>query len=358
MTTTRPLLSPEEIAVRAGRDIPFLRLPAPASVFAERELRLRQLAADHPMRDYLLFAAELAHAQHHVLAGPPPPVLPTPAQLDAAALAGRPALDATAWPRDPSWRDGFVRLLELVASRLPDGPARARARALLALEPEALERQADRLLAGVMTGLDIGAAPFVAAGLQAYFTALVTATAAASSAAGQPSPFGRIDDATRCPCCGSRPTASVVRVGADESGYRYLHCALCSSQWHLVRIKCSACLGTKGIGYQALEALPGHAPSATGAAAGAVQAETCDACGSYLKIVHMVKDPFVEPVADDLASLTLDLLVSEAGHRRHGVNLLLLFGADEGDAGTAADGADAGKVSGAPPDPSRRQRAP
>ena len=29
---------------------------------------------------------------------------------------------------------------------------------------------------------------------------------------------------------------------------------------------------------------------------------------------------------DDLASLTLDLLVSDAGFERHGVNLLLLFG--------------------------------
>ncbi|MES1163404.1 MAG: formate dehydrogenase accessory protein FdhE [Rhizobacter sp.] len=31
-------------------------------------------------------------------------------------------------------------------------------------------------------------------------------------------------------------------------------------------------------------------------------------------------------MADDLASVTLDLLVSEAGFQRHGVNLLLLFG--------------------------------
>jgi len=40
----------------------------------------------------------------------------------------------------------------------------------------------------------------------------------------------------------------------------------------------------------------------------------------------MDRDPHVEPVADDLATLTLDLLVSQAGARRHGVNLMLLFG--------------------------------
>jgi len=34
-------------------------------------------------------------------------------------------------------------------------------------------------------------------------------------------------------------------------------------------------------------------------------------------------------VADDLASLTLDILVSEAGYEAHGVNLLLLSGGEE-----------------------------
>ncbi|MBL0094515.1 MAG: formate dehydrogenase accessory protein FdhE [Piscinibacter sp.] len=48
--------------------------------------------------------------------------------------------------------------------------------------------------------------------------------------------------------------------------------------------------------------------------------------GSYLKIMHTDRDPFVDPVADDLASVTLDLLVSDAGLQRHGVNLMLLFG--------------------------------
>ena len=60
-----------------------------------------------------------------------------------------------------------------------------------------------------------------------------------------------------------------------------------------------------------------------------VQAETCDECGHYLKIVHTDRDPFIDPVADDLASLTLDLLVSETGMTRHGVNLMLLFGESE-----------------------------
>ncbi|MBU3651019.1 MAG: formate dehydrogenase accessory protein FdhE, partial [Limnohabitans sp.] len=48
----------------------------------------------------------------------------------------------------------------------------------------------------------------------------------------------------------------------------------------------------------------------------------------YLKIMDMSRDAHVDPVADDLASVTLDLLVSETGLQRHGVNYLLLWGND------------------------------
>ncbi|NBQ86306.1 MAG: formate dehydrogenase accessory protein FdhE, partial [Betaproteobacteria bacterium] len=52
-------------------------------------------------------------------------------------------------------------------------------------------------------------------------------------------------------------------------------------------------------------------------------------CHHYLKIVSMDKDAFVDPVADDLATLPLDLLSTDAGFQRHGVNFMLLFGAGE-----------------------------
>lgn len=325
LTQATRLLSPEEIAVQAGQQVPFLRLPERAGVFAERELRLRQLAGGHAMREYLLFVAELARAQHELLADYPAVALPDATQIDAASHSGQPPLAATEWVRDPAWRQGLQRLLDTLQARLAGSPAQAAVQALRRLDGDELERQAGRLLGGVMLGLDLAAAPFIAAGLQAYFTHLVIATEAARGA-DRLAPFGRVDDPTRCPCCASAPTASVVRIGAAAAGHRYLHCALCSAQWHLVRVKCGCCQGTKGIGYQSLEALPGHTAPAPGA--GAVQAETCDTCRSYLKIMNMARDPHVEPVADDLATLTLDLLVSDAGLQRHGVNLMLLFGED------------------------------
>lgn len=324
------ILSPEEIAVRAGEQVPFLRFAEPSTLFGEREMRLRQLAAGHAMRDYLLFAADVAHEQAAALAGPLDFDLPGAEQIVAAAHAGRPPLVATSWPRDPRWRTLLRDLLARLEQRLGEGPARAVVRGLRHADDAHLDSQADRLLAGVMLGLDLGTAPLVAAGLQVYFAYLVLATRDAHAGA-RLAPFGRVDDDTACPCCASRPLAGIVRIGAAEAGFRYLACSLCATQWHMVRIKCSHCLSTKGITFQSLRSLADAGDDAgsvegRSASARAIEAECCGECGHYLKIVHMERDPHVEPGADDLASVTLDLLVSEAGLVRHGVNLMLLFG--------------------------------
>lgn len=320
--TTISLLTPEEIAVRAGRQAPVLQLPVRSEIFADREIRLREQAVGHAMRDYLLLMADLTRAQHRVLQDHPDVALPDADALVAAMRARKPPLPADRWPRDPRWRDDLHRLLDALRPRLSPGAVRSTVDALRSLEPDALERQADRLLGNVTAGLDLATAPFIAAALQVYWTHLVLAVQAAHAAEGL-APFGRIDDATRCPCCGFLPVASVARIDAASSGLRYLQCALCAAQWHMVRVKCSRCESTKGIHYQSLEPVDG-AP--TQPLKAAVEAETCDECRSYLKIVRKDRDPRVEPVADDLASLTLDLLVSEAGFERHGTNLLLLFG--------------------------------
>ena len=326
------LLSPEEIAVRAGGEIPFLHFAERSTLFAEREMRLRQLASGHAMRDYLLFIAELAHAQGEVLNAPIDVALPSAAQIELAARSGVAVLSATEWKRDPRWTALLRDLLGRAEPRLGDGPARAAVRALAARDDAHLDAQADRLLAGVMLGLDLAAAPLVAAGLQVYFAHLVLATRAAD-ATPRLAPFGRTDDPTRCPCCASRPIASITRIGAAESGYRYLACSLCATQWHVVRIKCTHCQSTKGITYQSLrpqgadDDAPGRQPiEGASTTARAIEVECCGECRHYLKIVHMERDPNVEPAADDLASVTLDLLVSDTGETRHGVNLMLLFG--------------------------------
>ncbi|MBS0403535.1 MAG: formate dehydrogenase accessory protein FdhE [Proteobacteria bacterium] len=319
--------TPDSIALRAGMEIPRLLLPEPGRVFAQRALRLRQLAAGHAMRDYLMLLALVCEAQHARVQQGPAPALPAQAQRDAAARAGEPLLDAVAWPRDPQWRIELRALAADVLARMPaDSPARAAVQGVAGLADAALEQQAERLLAGITLGLDMGAAPLIAAGLQLYFTRLAAACGAvpadAVSADAVPG-----QAATHCPCCGSLPVASLTRLGGQQEGQRYQHCTLCSTQWHADRVRCTHCGATDGLQYLSLQAAA--APAGDARKRPAVEAETCDHCGQYLKIMHAASDLHVEPVADDLATLTLDLLVADAGFSRHGANLLLLFGEAE-----------------------------
>jgi FdhE protein len=121
-----------------------------------------------------------------------------------------------------------------------------------------------------------------------------------------------VDTPGVCPVCGGPPVASIVRIGGALQGYRYVQCGLCSTEAHVVRVKCTNCDSTKGIAYHGIEG-----------GSEALKAESCDECHTYRKIGYMEKDMDYEPLADDLASLTLDLLMGEAGYRRASPNPLL-----------------------------------
>jgi FdhE protein len=345
-TATVRVLSAEEIAARAGGTTPPFVWPQGASVFSERAMRLRQLAAGHAMGDFLSFMSALALAQQQALdamsSGPAWP-LPDAAAIDRAAQEGRPPLPATDWPRDPRWHEVLRGIVAQLAPAAPAGPAREAMDRLAAADDVWLERQADALLTGVMAGLDLATAPVVAASLQVLWTHLAIGIEQRHARRGErhTQAIGRLDDRGVCPCCGSRPVASITRSAGESTGQRYLHCGLCNLQWHLERGRCSHCGASEHVAYQSLDladAAPGSDESGQRAARAVIQAETCDDCGHYLKIMHSDRDPFVDPVADDLASLTLDLLVAETDRQRHGVNLLLLFG-------------DPGEVDAVPPDP-------
>lgn len=311
MMIERPLRSAEEIASTAGTRFPAL-LPPDARMFAQRAVRLRALAPGHAAGAYLAFAASVADVQQRLLdAGRTDPVSsPLPASADGVA----PALQAAARVPDPAWRDLLRRLLAELAPTL-NAPARSVAERLLQAPEARLDTQAARLLDGVAFGLDTATAPFIGAALQLQYARLALAFDAQA--------YRPAEAPTLCPCCGSPPTASVVRIGAETAGLRYLACALCGMQWHMVRITCTHCRSTKGISYHKL--LRGDDD-----ARAAVQAEACDACRHYTKICYMDRDPLVDPYADDLASLPLDLLMGEAGYTRWGVNFMLLHGDADG----------------------------
>ena len=285
---------------------PFLRVPNARMVFGERAQRLMALAQGHAMADFLAFMGHLAEAQQHALNKLGTPRLPDAEHIMLCKLHGMPPLGTQTLLRDASWREGLSILLKRLAGQANPTTSAAIAR-IQALSVADLESFADRLLSAEYAGLDLAAAPLIGAALQVYWVRLAAALAADD--------VPRPDVHTLCPTCGSLPTTSVVRIGGAEQGLRYLHCSLCESEWNMVRIKCSHCESTKGIAYFNIDG-----------GDEAVKAETCDECKSYLKILYMEKNTAIDPIADDLASLALDILMDESGYQRSGPNLLLFPG--------------------------------
>jgi FdhE protein len=118
-----------------------------------------------------------------------------------------------------------------------------------------------------------------------------------------------------CPVCASVPVTSVVHMSVGQQGLRYLHCNLCESEWYVVRSKCSNCEQTGDLHYWSLDSEKA-----------AVKAESCGDCGTYLKMLYQEKDPAVEPVADDLASLVLDARMEQEGFARSSLNPFMFPG--------------------------------
>jgi FdhE protein len=283
-----------------------VRVPGGEYTFRDRARRLRALAPDHALGGYLVLMAQLVEGQAraaHALAG----LVPTADAEHVARCASelRPVYPAVGWSRDPVWRQA----LDVILGHLSTQEGTRLAVQELGVAPvERVEAIAAELLSGEFAAQHPGQAPLVAAALQVYWNALASQLDANLFHAGGAAPG-------LCPVCGSAPVASVVRIGGVEQGLRYLHCSLCDTEWHMPRVQCSNCSNTTDLGYFAVEG-----------AGDAVKAEACDACHSYLKQVYMTKAPEVDPVADDLATLTLDMLMAEREYLRSGPNLLFIPG--------------------------------
>ena len=277
-------------------------LPVTTTLFADRADRFASLASGHALADWLNFLGTLSRAQHDALKALPALPLPDAAALDQARQHGMPPLDLA--KRPAAWRES---LRQIARSAQVAAPATIQAdlTKLIAADDATLEKLADALMQGAIEPSDALHIPFVAAALQVIFTDLASRIDA--------SQISKFEQHNVCPCCGSPAVASVVRLGAAINNLRYLHCSVCNTEWNVPRAVCTSCGTDKDVAQQEIEGKQG-----------AARAETCDSCKSYLKIVYQEKDPRVDPVADDLASLALDLLVDEAGYERAGPNLFLI----------------------------------
>ena len=301
---TQRILPPGEIETLDHTAIPRICLPDRATTFKERAARMRKLADNNPIAGYLRLMSSLAEAQQRALSSFEAS-MPSEESIAKAQENSMPLIPALATTRDPSWQEILHHLLDKIEAAGPITTALAKTiDALRAKTKTELEAQADAILAQRYSEIAPASAPFIMAALQVIWTDL------ASRLDHRDVPY--LDTPGLCPVCGSLPVASIVRVGGQHAGYRYLQCGLCATQWHMVRTKCSNCDSTKGIAYHGIEG--GNE---------ALKAESCDECHTYRKIGYQEKDYDFEPLADDLASLTLDLLMNEAGYQRSAPNPLL-----------------------------------
>jgi FdhE protein len=309
MNTDVRILEPGQLETPLG-EIRFLFLPE-RDLFARRAERLRFLSNGHPLGDYLAFLAQLADVQQDALNQFPAQSQPDPNEQARCRERGTPLLDARSWIRNPAWRAGLTTILrQMKVYTLPAAAQEAVAALMQASEAE-LEGRADGIVAGALADISPRELPFLSAALQVYWVQMASSL--------KEDAFTRLEQGGLCPVCGSYPSAGIVRSNGAEQGLRYLSCSLCASQWHMVRIKCSSCESTHGIDYRVVEG-----------SNGAVKAESCDDCNFYLKLLYLSKDPRMEATADDLATLSLDMLMDKEGKARGGPNLFFHPGRTDG----------------------------
>lgn len=277
-------------------------LPEPAALFARRAARLEVLADDHPMAAWLRFMARLADAQDRAYRALPQPAPVSSAAVELAVAARLPPLAVEEHRRDPVWRAALRAIVAETANdpALPSAAVAVLAR-FAARDDAALEALADACLRGTVAAGQAGEAAYAMAALQVYFAALAASLSVAA--------LRLLPQRSRCPVCGAAAFAGVVAAAGKAPGARYLHCGVCATAWNHARAVCVNCGEARALAVREPEG--GN---------GAVKAETCDACRAYSKLFYQLHDMNIEPLADDLASLGLDLMVADAGWSRHTAN--------------------------------------
>lgn len=300
MTTS---LKPDPSMIGGVAKVPLARLPNAEAVFNTRAERFAFLAGYNPnLAPYLQFLAAISRVQAQLVRDLPAPA-PLPAERIELARSNRmPPLDRN------DMRAGLDTALDALLDRLADLDMPEPARLALVALREAAPEDRDWVLTNVLTDTipEDSVAPhlFAAAALQVH-AAMAAATL----------PVDRLVPIRTgiCPACGGRAASSLVTENIGAEGARYCSCATCQTLWNEVRVKCTCCGSTKGITYRSVE---------TGEAT--VKAECCRECGKWVKILYQNKNPTLEPIADDVASLGLDILMRDTEWERGGYNPFLM----------------------------------
>ncbi len=301
MSAPTPQFGDLSIGKAAAGD--FVRLPRLPALFEKRAARMTALAEASPMAGFLGLMGRIFLAQSGACAAAGKVEAPSAATLARAKEHVMPPLAPESWTPTATYREA----LRFIAANIPaDGLPQATVDALTGIGGAAdghLDSLARAFLSGEVPAHWQAEALFAAAALQVEFARMAAQI--------EPGAVNPLDAAGLCPVCGSHSVAGVV-VADEAFGRRYLSCGLCSTSWHHVRVACVNCALEKRIAYHEIEG-----------GDGAAKCETCDDCETYSKIFYQQKNMSVEALCDDLATLSLDLLVSEAGWKRHAPNPFL-----------------------------------
>jgi FdhE protein len=281
-----------------------VQLPDPARVLAKRAGRLRALAPGHQLEAYLGFLAGLTDAQLGIQPELPEPAMPAADVIARAKEHAMPPLDRNGFKPDAAFDTTLERLLAAAAALEMPAQAREALDRLNAADAAARDDMIRNVLADSIPIEALAEHVFLAAALQVHFSRLAQRLDKDALV-----PVG--DGA--CPACGAPPVASVIVGWPGAAGSRFCACSLCGTLWNYVRARCAVCGSTDKISFQEIEGSDGN-----------VKAENCESCHSYVKVLYQQTDPALDPVADDVASLGLDLLVREKGYRRGAINPFLL----------------------------------
>ncbi|MDS9466810.1 formate dehydrogenase accessory protein FdhE [Paracoccus sp. MBLB3053] len=296
-------LIPDPSMIGGVAKVPLARLPQPEAVFTTRAERFDFLAVHSPnLAPYLRFLGALARVQARLSREAPDPVPISEDRIELARVSRMPPLDRNDMRDDVTAT--LQRLCDLMAEVDMPETARLALAALAEAEPAERDWVILNVLADEIPPDSVAPHLLAAAALQ-----VVAAKRAERLHVEQLVPIRT----GICPACGGRPAVSMVTENMGAEGARYCSCATCQTLWNEVRVKCTCCASTKGITYRSVET-----EEAT------VKAEICRECGKWVKILYQNKNPTLEPVADDVASLGLDLMMRDTEWARGGFNPFLV----------------------------------
>jgi FdhE protein len=283
---------------------PFAVLPDPARIFLRRAERFAALAPGHQLEPYLVLLSQITRAQHDIIATLPAPALPSAERLALAGDNTMPPISTGQIVLDETADRIFEALLTTLAGAELADTSRAVLGNLEKLDRAARRAMMHAVILDEIPGDAVAEHVLAAAAVQVLFTQLAAQLDVET--------LQNVADGA-CPSCGGAPSASAIVGWSGAHGTRFCTCSICATQWNVVRIKCLVCGSHDGIAYHSIDG-----------GSETIMGETCESCSSYVKMLHQHKDAALDPVADDVASLALDLTLTKEGWTRASINPFLM----------------------------------